>query len=81
MGMLYEYSQEEQDCLMGVLVGLRNGAQPTAREIRSALAGAVGLIQLLGSNIDIEPSVRRSMLTNHRLIEAQRVLGLLEQQS
>lgn len=72
MGMLYEYSQEDQAVIAEI------SARPTQKEIHNALAGAVGLIQLLGSNIDVAASVRRSMLTNHRFIEAQRILGLLE---
>lgn len=74
MGMLYEYSQEDQDRINAVSV------RPTDYAIRSAMAGLIGLVQLLGANTSIDISVRRSLLTNHRFIEAQRVLGLLERQ-
>lgn len=73
MGMLYEYSQEDQEIILG------NQPQPTDHEIYAALAGLVGLVQLLGGNPDVDPVVRRSMLTNHRFLEAQRVLGLNKQ--
>lgn len=71
MGSLSEYSQEDQDRINGIAV--------TPKEVRDALAGLVGLVQLVGGNTkDIPPNVRRYLLTNHRMIEAQRVLGLLE---
>lgn len=72
MGMLYEYSQEDQDRINGAPV------RPTDYAIRSALAGIVGLVQLVAGNPSIPADARRSLLTNHRYVEAQRVLGLLE---
>lgn len=77
MGMLYEYSQDERDVITGISSATR---KPSNYEVRSALAGLIGLIQLAASSVEISDSVRRSMLTNHRFIEAQRVLGLLERQ-
>lgn len=75
MGMLYEYSSGERAIITGISHKI---PKPTNYEVRSALAGLIGLIQLCGGNVEISESVRRSMLTNHRYIEAQRVLELLE---
>lgn len=72
MGMLYEYSSEEQAVITGI------SGKPTDKEIRDALAGVIGLIQLVCANPRVSHSIRLSMLTNHRMIEAQRMLGLLE---
>lgn len=75
MGMLYEYSSDDQAIILGKI------RESLDREMYAALAGLVGLVQLLGGNPDINADARRSILTNHRFIEAQRVLGLVEQQS
>ena len=43
-------------------------------QLRSALAGEIGLVQLLAARSELQPD-RQTVLGNHRHVEALRVLG------
>lgn len=45
------------------------------RRLREALAGMVGLVQMLAARDDVSPALRHIMTDNHRFATARAVLG------
>jgi len=50
-------------------------AEQEVKRLREALAGLVGLTELVSARNDLPPSVREALTANHRILEARRVLA------
>lgn len=49
-----------------------------APELRDALLGMLGLVQLIRSRDDLSPDIRESLMNNHRIAAAQDALAKAE---